>query len=100
MTNGDAMSAALGGLGRNGKLIIAGVAQEALEVPTALMVMGRNTIQGWPSGTAADSTDTLAFSALANVRPMIEQFPLERAQEAYDRMMSGGARFRVVLTMH
>ena len=51
----------------------------------------------WPSGTSADSQDTLAFSALAGVRPMIEEFPLERAAEAYDHMMSGGARFRVVL---
>jgi alcohol dehydrogenase/propanol-preferring alcohol dehydrogenase len=59
--------------------------------------MGRNSVQGWPSGTSSDSQDTLAFSALTGVKPMIEEFPLARAAEAYDRMMSGAARFRVVL---
>ena len=63
------------------------------------MIMNRASIQGWPSGTAQDSTETLAFSAMAKVRPMIEEYPLERAAEAYERMMSGGARFRVVLKM-
>jgi alcohol dehydrogenase/propanol-preferring alcohol dehydrogenase len=59
--------------------------------------MGRNSVQGWPSGTSADSQDTLAFSALSGIKPMIEEFPLTKAAEAYDRMMSGAARFRVVL---
>jgi D-arabinose 1-dehydrogenase-like Zn-dependent alcohol dehydrogenase len=63
------------------------------------MIMGRRSIQGWPSGTAPDSEDTLDFSVLSQVRPKIETFPLERAPEAYERMMSGKARFRVVLTM-
>ncbi len=97
VTSGKAMNAAVGGLGTDGKLIILGVSEEPVEVPTAVFVAGRRSVQGWPSGTSADSQDTLAFSALAGVRPMIEEFPLERAAEAYDRMISGGARFRVVL---
>ena len=96
-TSGKAMSAALGGLGRNGTLLIVGVSQDPVEVPTAQIIMGRHTVQGWPSGTAADSQDTLAFCALAGVRPLIEAFPLERAEAAYARMLSGEARFRVVL---
>ena len=97
VTSGQAMSAALGGLGRNGTLVIVGVSQDPVEVPTAQAIMGRHTVQGWPSGAAADSRDTLAFSALAGDRPLIEEFPLERAEEASARMMSGEARFRVVL---
>jgi hypothetical protein len=65
---------------------------------TRILIPGRRSIQGWPSGTSIDSEDTLAFSALGNVRPMIETMPLERAPEAYERMMSGEARFRMVLT--
>lgn len=99
VTSADAMSAVIPGLGRNGKLIVVGVAMEPIQVPAVSMIMNRASVQGWPSGTAADSTDTLAFSALAGVRPMIEEYPLARAAEAYDRMMSGGARFRVVLKM-
>jgi D-arabinose 1-dehydrogenase-like Zn-dependent alcohol dehydrogenase len=63
-----------------------------------MLIFQRRAIQGWPSGSSIDSEDTLGFSALANIRPMIETMPLERAPEAYDRMMSGEARFRVVLT--
>jgi D-arabinose 1-dehydrogenase-like Zn-dependent alcohol dehydrogenase len=63
------------------------------------LIAGRKAIQGWPSGTAKDSEDTLQFSALSGVRPMIERYPLEKAAEAYDQMISGRARFRVVLTM-
>ncbi|MBP0590199.1 alcohol dehydrogenase catalytic domain-containing protein [Paraburkholderia sp. LEh10] len=99
VTNGDAMTATLGGLALDGKLIILGVADKPIEVPAVQFIMGRNAVVGWPSGTSADSEDTLAFSALAGVKPMIETYPLERAAEAYDRMMSGAARFRVVLTM-
>ncbi|SEJ93418.1 alcohol dehydrogenase [Paraburkholderia diazotrophica] len=99
VTNGDAMTATLGGLALDGKLIIVGVAEKPIEVPSVQFIMGRNAVQGWPSGTSADSEDTLAFSALSGVKPMIETYPLERAAEAYDRMMSGAARFRVVLTM-
>ena len=61
------------------------------------LIRGRKSIRGWPSGTAKDSEDTLEFGVSTGVRPMIERFPLERAAEAYDRMLSGGARFRVVL---
>lgn len=100
VTNGNAMTDALGGLGLDGKLIIVGAAQEPIEVSPVQFIMGRNSVQGWPSGTSADSEDTLAFSALAGVRPMIETYPIERAADAYERMMSGGARFRVVLTMN
>jgi D-arabinose 1-dehydrogenase-like Zn-dependent alcohol dehydrogenase len=100
VTSGDAMSAVIPGLGRNGKLVIVGVSMDPVQVPTAAMIMSRGSVQGWPSGTAQDSTETLAFSALASVRPMTEEYPLERAGEAYDRMMSGGARFRVVLKMN
>ncbi|EUC16851.1 alcohol dehydrogenase [Paraburkholderia hospita] len=99
VTNADAMTATLGGLALNGKLIILGVADKPIEVPPVQFIMGRNAVQGWPSGSSADSEDTLAFSALADVKPMIETYPIERAAEAYDRMMSGAARFRVVLTM-
>ncbi|CAB4047237.1 alcohol dehydrogenase [Paraburkholderia phenoliruptrix] len=97
VTSGKAMTAAVGGLGLNGKMIMVGISEEPVEVPIAQFIMGRNSVQGWPSGTSADSQDTLAFSALSGVKPMIEEFPLERAAEAYERMMSGDARFRVVL---
>jgi alcohol dehydrogenase/propanol-preferring alcohol dehydrogenase len=98
VTSGKAMTAVLGGLGIDGKLIVLGAADEPLEVSPLLLITGRRSIVGWPSGTSADSQDTLDFSTLAGVRSMNEVFPLERAGEAYDRMMSGKARFRVVLT--
>jgi D-arabinose 1-dehydrogenase-like Zn-dependent alcohol dehydrogenase len=98
VTNGKAMSAVLGGLGVNGKLIVLGAPPEPLEVSAFLLIGGRRSIVGWPGGTSVDSQDTLSFSALTGVRPMTEVFPLERASDAYDRMMSGKARFRVVLT--
>ena len=99
VTNGAAMSAVLGGLAANGKLILLGVAREPIEVPSMLMVGGRRSICGWPSGSSRDSEDAMSFSVLAGVLPMIETMPLERAAEAYERMMSGAARFRMVLTM-
>jgi D-arabinose 1-dehydrogenase-like Zn-dependent alcohol dehydrogenase len=98
VTNGKAMSAVLGGLGVNGKLIVLGAAVDPMEVPPLMLISGRRSIAGWPSGTSSDSQDTLAFSALTGVRSMNEPFPLERGAEAYERMMSGKARFRVVLT--
>jgi D-arabinose 1-dehydrogenase-like Zn-dependent alcohol dehydrogenase len=98
VTSGEAMSAVLGGLGVNGKLIILGAAADPLEVPANPLIAGRRSITGWPSGTSIDSQDTLSFSVLTGVRPMTEVFPLEHAAEAYERMMSGKARFRVVLT--
>jgi D-arabinose 1-dehydrogenase-like Zn-dependent alcohol dehydrogenase len=98
VTSGKAMSAVLGGLGVNGKLIIVGAADEPLEVNAFLFIGGRRSIIGWPSGSSIDSQDTLSFSLLTGVRAMNEVFPLERAAEAYEHMMSGKARFRVVLT--
>ncbi len=98
VTSGKAMNAALGGLGLDGKFIILGAADEPIKVDAIQMIGGRRSVQGWPSGTSSDSEDTLAFSALSGVRPQTEVFPLERAAEAYERMMSGKAKFRVVLT--
>jgi D-arabinose 1-dehydrogenase-like Zn-dependent alcohol dehydrogenase len=97
VTDGKAMTAVLGGLGINGKLIVLGAAHEPLEVPAIALIGGRRSIAGWPAGTSMDSQETMAFSALAGVRPLTETFPLERASEAYERMMSGKARFRVVI---
>jgi D-arabinose 1-dehydrogenase-like Zn-dependent alcohol dehydrogenase len=98
VTSGKAMSAVLGGLGVNGKLIILGAAGEPLEVPAIPLILGRRSIMGWPSGSSIDSRDTLSFAALTGVRAMNEIFPLERAAEGYEHMMSGKARFRAVLT--
>ena len=98
VTSGKAMSAVLGGLAVNGKLIVLGAADEPLEVDAGLFIVGRRSIIGWPSGTSIDSQDTLAFSVLTGVRAMTEVLPLERAAEAYEHMMSGKARFRAVLT--
>jgi len=89
---------AIGGLAHNGKLIMVGLSQEPVEVPILQFIGGRQSVQGWLSGTPVDSQDTLTFSALSGIKSMIEEFPLARAAEAFDRMMSGAARFRVVLT--
>jgi D-arabinose 1-dehydrogenase-like Zn-dependent alcohol dehydrogenase len=97
VTSGRAMAATLGGLGVDGKLLIVGAA-DPFEVSPLLLIGGRRSIAGWPSGRSIDSEDTLAFSALTGVRSRNEVYPLERAAEAYERMMSGKARFRVVLT--
>lgn len=96
--SGKAMGAVLGGLAVNGKLIMIGVSDEALEVPPTLFILGRRSVVGWPAGTSIDSQDTLSFSVLSGVRSMNEVFPLERAREAYERMIIGKARFRAVLT--
>lgn len=98
VTSGKAMSAVLGGLAVNGKLIVIGAPSEPLEVPLLPLLSGRRSIMGWYSGSSIDSQDTLSFSALSGVRSMNEIFPLERAAEAYERMMSGKVRFRAVLT--
>jgi D-arabinose 1-dehydrogenase-like Zn-dependent alcohol dehydrogenase len=98
VTNGKAMNAVLGGLKINGKMIVVGAADAPLVLPPLLLIAGRRSIVGWPSGSSIDSEDTLSFSALTGVRPMNQVFPLERASEAYELMMSGKARFRVVLT--
>jgi len=97
VTSGEAMSAAQGGLAVNGTLLIVG-AVGTMEVSPLLLIGGRRSVKGWYSGTSIDSQDTLAFSARSGVRSMNETFSLERVTEAYDRMMSGKARFRVVLT--
>jgi len=98
VTNPKAMSAAIGGLAVDGKLIVVGASSEPIEASPLQLILARRVIQGWPSGTSIDSEDTLGFSALVNIRPMIETMPLERASEAFDRMISGAARFRMVLT--
>src|SRR5579885_2186227 len=95
----QAMSDVIDGLGPNGKLIVLGAAREPIQVSPLQLIAGSRTIQGWASGTPTDSEDTLRFAELSGVRPMIETFPLEKAAQAYARMMSGKAEFRVVLTM-
>jgi D-arabinose 1-dehydrogenase-like Zn-dependent alcohol dehydrogenase len=97
-TSGQAMSAAQGGLGIEGSLIVVGAAA-SMEASPVLLLEGNRSIKGWYSGTSIDSQDTLAFSARAGVRSMNETYPLEKAAEAYARMMSGKARFRVVLAI-
>jgi D-arabinose 1-dehydrogenase-like Zn-dependent alcohol dehydrogenase len=94
-----AMSALIDGLGPNGKLVVIGAAPDLIEVTPAQLIFGSKTIQGWAAGTPAASEDTLNFCVLTGVRPMIETYPLEKAEEGYARMMSGKAQFRVVLTM-
>lgn len=94
-----AMSEVIDGLGPNGKLIVIGADFAPIEVTPTQLIFGSRTIQGWASGTPVDSEDTLRFAELTGVRPMIETYPLEKATEAYARMMSGDAQFRVVLTM-
>jgi len=98
LTDAKSMGDAIGGLGVDGKLMVIGASMQPIEVPPLALIGARKSLSGWPSGTASDSEDTLDFSVLAGIRPMIETFPLERAAEAYERMMSGKARFRVVIT--
>jgi D-arabinose 1-dehydrogenase-like Zn-dependent alcohol dehydrogenase len=93
------ISALIDGLAPGGKLVIVGAAPEPLSVSPLQIIMARRSILGWPSGTAKDSEDALQFSALTGVRPMIERYPLGKAADAYDQMISGRARFRVVLTV-
>src|SRR5438034_7501230 len=94
-----AMSELIDGLGPNGKLVVIGATFDPIEVKPVQLINGSRTIQGWAAGTPADSEDTLRFAELSGVRPMIETYPLEKAAEAYERMLSGKAQFRVVLTM-
>jgi len=98
VTNGDAMAAVIGGLGIDGKLMIIGAAAPFSISPIQLLT-SRQGLRGWYSGTSIDSQDTLAFSVLTGVRSMNEMFPLERVNDAYERMTSGKARFRAVLTI-
>jgi len=94
-----AMSALIDGLGPNGKLVVIGAAADSIEVTPAQLIFGSKTIQGWAAGTPAASDDTLNFCVLTGVRPMIETYQFERTAEAYSRMLSGKAEFRVVLSM-
>jgi D-arabinose 1-dehydrogenase-like Zn-dependent alcohol dehydrogenase len=94
-----AMSELIDGLGPNGKLMVVGATFDPIEVTPVQLISRSRTIQGWVSGTPIDSEDTLLFAELTGVRPMIETYPLEKAAEAYARMLSGNAQFRVVLTM-
>ena len=98
VTSGEAMGATQTGLAPNGSLMVLGAAG-SLEVSPLILLTGCKSVKGWYSGTSIDSQETLAFSVLSGVRSMNEVYPLERAPEAYDRMMSGKARFRAVLTM-
>ncbi len=98
VTASDAMESVLGGLAANGTLMVIGAAGP-MKISPLFLLTGRRSVKGWYSGVSIDSQDTLNFSVLTGVRPMNEVYPLERASEAYDRMMSGHARFRAVLTM-
>jgi D-arabinose 1-dehydrogenase-like Zn-dependent alcohol dehydrogenase len=93
------MSALVNGLGPNGTLLVIGATMDPLNVTPVQLIIGNKSLKGWASGTARDSEDTLNFSSLSGVRPMIERYPLEKAADAYQQMLSGKARFRVVLTM-
>jgi D-arabinose 1-dehydrogenase-like Zn-dependent alcohol dehydrogenase len=94
-----AMSELIDGLGPNGKFMVIGATSDPIEVTPLQLIIGSKALQGWAAGTPADSEDTLHFAEISGVRPMIETYPLEKAGEAYARMMSGKAEFRVVLTM-
>jgi D-arabinose 1-dehydrogenase-like Zn-dependent alcohol dehydrogenase len=98
VTSGKAMSAVIPGLAVRGKLVVVGVGMDPIEVSTLDLIGGSRSVVGHASGASIDSQDTLAFSALSGVRPTIETLPLERAAEAYDKMMRNEARFRMVLT--
>jgi D-arabinose 1-dehydrogenase-like Zn-dependent alcohol dehydrogenase len=97
--NSKSMSALIDGLGPNGKLMVIGAAFDPIEVTPIQLIGGSRSIQGWAAGTPIDAEDTLRFAELTGVRPMIETYPLDKAAEAYARMLSGDAQFRVVLTM-
>jgi D-arabinose 1-dehydrogenase-like Zn-dependent alcohol dehydrogenase len=99
VTDADAMSEAIGGLGYKGEFVIVGIPATSIEAAVFGLVRQRQSIYGWPNGPSIDSEDTLTFSEITGVLPMIEKYPLEHAAEAYNRMMSGNARFRVVLEM-
>jgi D-arabinose 1-dehydrogenase-like Zn-dependent alcohol dehydrogenase len=97
--NSKAMASLVDGLGPNGELMVVGATFDPMEITPIQVISGSRTVQGWAAGTPADTEDTLRFAELTGVRPMIETYALEEAGEAYDRMLSGKAEFRVVLTM-
>jgi D-arabinose 1-dehydrogenase-like Zn-dependent alcohol dehydrogenase len=97
--SGKAMSSVADGLGPNGKMVVVGASMDPLELPSFKLIFGNKRIQGWASGIPTDSEDTLRFAEMTGVRPMIEKYPLDKVNEAYARMSSGKAQFRVVLTM-
>ena len=97
--SGKSMSSLIGGLGANGTLVVVGASTDPIEVPSIYLITGKKRIQGWVAGIPTDSEDTLRFAEMTGVRPMIEKYPLAKAAEGYERMMSGKAEFRVVLTM-
>ncbi len=99
VTNGPAMSSTITGLRAHGELVVLGAPQEPLEIAAAPLLFASRSVAGHPSGTSKDSEDTLRFAALTGVRPMIETMPLADGAKGFERMMSGAARFRVVLTM-
>jgi len=98
VTSAKAIEPVMKGLAVDGEVVIVGASPQPLSLDSAAMIGGRHAVRAWPSGTCADSEDTMKFSVLTGVRAMIEEMPFDRAQEAYDRMMSGAARFRMVLT--
>jgi D-arabinose 1-dehydrogenase-like Zn-dependent alcohol dehydrogenase len=97
--SGKAMASLVDGLGANGRMLVIGAGPDPIEVQTGTMIFGNKELKGWASGTAPDSEDTLRFAAYTGVRPMVEKYPLDKVNEAYNRMTSGKAQFRVVLTM-
>ncbi|WP_160006130.1 alcohol dehydrogenase [Nocardioides sp. AX2bis] len=99
VTAPDAMSAVVGGLKPRGRMVVVGASEDPMQIPPFALIPGSTGVVGHASGTSQDSEDTMRFSVLHDVRPMVETFPLEQAAAGYDRMMSGDARFRVVLTM-
>jgi D-arabinose 1-dehydrogenase-like Zn-dependent alcohol dehydrogenase len=99
VTSAKALEWVIDGLAPAGKFIVVGAPDGPVVINPFPLLLGRRTVAGWPSGTGIDSEDTMKFSTLTGVKPMIETFPLEKAEDAYKRMMSGAARFRVVLTM-
>ena len=95
-----AMSTLIDGLGVGGQLLVVGASADPISMTPIQLIMERRSVRGWPSGTARDSEDTLNFCALTGIRPMVETLPLDQAAAGYERMLSGKARFRVVLTMN
>jgi D-arabinose 1-dehydrogenase-like Zn-dependent alcohol dehydrogenase len=96
-TSGDAMAQLVSGLSARGKLIVVGAPEDPIQLSALPLIFGGRSIYGSLTGTPIDSEDTLSFSVLQNIRPMIETFPLEKAADSYARMMQGKARFRIVL---